>query len=185
MGTQHSAAGDASTADVEREVERFLIREARLLDERRLKEWLEIFTEDVRYWMPIRINRLSTGTSEAWEVEKELSGDHELAYFDDDLDMLRRRVARFESGMAWSENPPSRTRHLVTNVQVEADVGAHEFAVRSYFMIYQSRLEANVSIYAGERIDLIRRIGGLLKISRRKIILDSATLTAGNLSILF
>jgi 3-phenylpropionate/cinnamic acid dioxygenase small subunit len=40
-----------------REVEQFLYREARLLDERRFHEWLLLFTEDVRYWMPVRSNR--------------------------------------------------------------------------------------------------------------------------------
>ena len=42
--------------DVTREVEQFLYREARLLDERRFHEWLELFTEDVRYWMATRSN---------------------------------------------------------------------------------------------------------------------------------
>jgi 3-phenylpropionate/cinnamic acid dioxygenase small subunit len=44
-------------AEVIREVEQFLYREARLLDERRFHEWLELFTDDVRYWMPVRSNR--------------------------------------------------------------------------------------------------------------------------------
>jgi biphenyl 2,3-dioxygenase beta subunit len=182
---RRSDAREVDGGDLHREVERYLIHEARLLDGRRFKEWLELFTEDVRYWMPVRSNRLSEGSGEGWEIEKELSNDHEVAFFNDDLAMLCRRVARFESGMAWSENPPSRTRHLITNIEVEADSDAHEYLVRSYFMIYQSRLETKISIYAGERIDVLRRIGGALKISRRKIILDSATLIAGNLSVLF
>lgn len=184
MDVRRPAAKSTNSAELHYEVERFLFREARLLDERRLKEWLELFTEDVRYWMPVRINRLCSGNSETWEVEKEVTGDHQLAFFDDDINMLRRRVARFDSGTAWSENPPSRTRHLTSNVEVE-DLGGDEYSVRSYFMIYQSRLESNVSIYAGERIDLLRRVDGSLKVSHRKIILDSATLATGNMSILF
>ena len=43
--------------DVIREVEQFLYREARLLDERRFHEWLELLTDDVRYWMAGRRNR--------------------------------------------------------------------------------------------------------------------------------
>ena len=183
--SRKSAAREVDSGGLQREIERYLIHEARLLDERRFREWLELFTEDVRYWMPVRSNRLSEGAGEGWEIEKELSGDHEVAFFNDDMAMLQRRVARFESGMAWSENPPSRTRHLVTNIEVEADADAPEYLVRSYFMVYQSRLETKVSIYAGERIDVLRRIGEALKISRRKIILDTATLTAGNLSVLF
>ena len=43
--------------EVIREVEQFLYREARLLDERRFHDWLELFTDDARYWMVGRSNR--------------------------------------------------------------------------------------------------------------------------------
>jgi 3-phenylpropionate/cinnamic acid dioxygenase small subunit len=43
--------------ELTREVEQFLYREARLLDERRFREWLELFTDDARYWMGGRSNR--------------------------------------------------------------------------------------------------------------------------------
>src|SRR5262249_47325129 len=45
-----------------REVEQFLYREARLLDERRFRDWLELFTDDVRYWMVMRSNRYLRGS---------------------------------------------------------------------------------------------------------------------------
>lgn len=187
MSVRRAAPAEPQDPGIEREVERFLYREARLLDERRYREWLKLFTKDLRYWMPVRSNRLSEGPHETWAIEKELTGEHEVAYFDDDLELLRRRIKRFESGMAWAENPPSRTRHLVTNVDVQVEVGSNveEYLVRSYCLVYQSRLDTNVSIYTGERFDLLRRIEGSLKISRRKIILDCSTLAVGNLSILF
>ncbi len=171
--------------DPQREVERFLYREARLLDQRRFQEWLSLFTEDARYWMPVRRTRLGEGRAESWEVEKELSGAHEVAYFDDDLPMLQVRVARLATGMAWAENPPSRTRHLVTNIEVEAGPSLNEYKVESYFIIYQSRLETKEALFVGYRSDRLRRVNGELKIAGRKIVLDSGILATSNLSIFF
>ena len=171
--------------DLQREVERFLYREARLLDQRRFQEWLGLFTEDAHYWMPVRRIRLSEGREEKWDIEKELSGAHEVAYFDDDLPMLQLRVARLATGMAWAENPPSRTRHLVTNIEVESGPSSGEYLVDSYFLVYQSRLEAQEALFVGSRHDLLRRVNGELKIAGRKIILDSGVLAASNLSIFF
>ncbi len=180
-----SAASITLRADPQREVERLLYREARLLDQRRFREWLTLFTDDVRYWMPLRRTRLSDGREESWAVEKELSGDTELAYFDEDLRTLQLRVARLETGMAWAENPPSRTRHLITNVEVESGPSENEYQVESCFIVYQSRLEAKESLFVGYRSDMLRHVEGGLKIARRKIVLDSGLFPAGNLSIFF
>src|SRR5438105_10238824 len=109
--------------DVLREVEQFLYREARLLDERRFREWLELFTDDVRYWMGARSNRYPR-TSKAISilspnryVEDDKTRDDELSIFDETKETLSGRVARLETGMAWAEDPPSRTRHLSTNIE--------------------------------------------------------------------
>ena len=118
-----------------REIEQFLYREARLLDERRFGEWLDLFTDDVRYWMPVRSTRYPR-RSKAIVVldpdrheEEELAKDGELGIFDESKETLCRRVARLDTGMAWAEDPPSRTRHLVSNVEVEP--GDHEARSRS------------------------------------------------------
>src|SRR5919202_5596648 len=112
-------------ADSIREVEQFLYREARLLDERRFHEWLELLTDDVRYWMPVRSNRYPKA-SKAISIldpdryaEEGLAKDDELAILDETKETLARRVARLDTGMAWAEDPPSRTRHLIANVEVE------------------------------------------------------------------
>ena len=43
-----------------------------------------------------------------------------MAYFDDDRELLEMRVKKLEAGSAWSEDPPSRSRHFVTNVRILA-----------------------------------------------------------------
>src|SRR4030095_2511529 len=126
-------------AEVIRTVEQFLYREARLLDERRFHDWLELFTDDVRYWMPLRDNRYPR-SSKAIKildpdryVERELTAENELAYLDESKRTLVGRVACVDSGMAWAEDPPSRTRHLITNVEVTPSATESEVEVYSNF----------------------------------------------------
>ena len=116
------------TADPQliREVEQFLYREARLLDDRRFRDWLELFCDDVHYWMTSRTNRypknskaLSILDPDRY-VEDDTGADEELAILDETKETLTARVARLDTGMAWAEDPPSRTRHLVMNIEVAA-----------------------------------------------------------------
>src|ERR1700732_2693309 len=108
-----------------REVEQFLYREARLLDERRFHEWLELFTDDVRYWMAGRRNRYPKSSKAiaildlGRYVEEDSADAAELAILDENKQTLSARVARFDTGMAWAEDPPSRTRHLLANIEIE------------------------------------------------------------------
>ena len=89
----------------------FYIREAWLLDERKLKEWLDLFTDDVLYFMPRRKNVPRR------ESHRELTPLGDLAILEEDKRYLEMRVARLDTGMAWAEDPPSRTRHLIGNLE--------------------------------------------------------------------
>ena len=175
----------------QREVEQFLYREARLLDSRRFTEWLELFSEDVRYWMPTRSNRypvnskaISILDASRYEQE-EISGEDELAVMEETKDTLERRVARLDTGMAWAEDPPSRTRHLITNIEVEVGDSQDQVRVYSNFVMYRNRGEVDQDFYVGSREDVLRREGGQLRISSRKIILDQNVLLAKNVSNFF
>ena len=178
-------------AEILREVEQFLYREARLLDERRFHEWLELFTDDVRYWMPGRSNRYPK-MSKAIVIldpdrynEEELSREDELAILDETKETLGRRIARLDTGMAWAEDPPSRTRHMLSNIEVEPGDTATEIKVYANFMVYRNRSETEQDFYVGARQDVLRQVDGAWKIARRKIILDQTVLLAKNVSIFF
>src|SRR5580692_6328412 len=133
--------------DFHREVEQFLYREARLLDERRFDEWLALLTDDIRYWMGGRSNRYPRRSKAiaildpARYVEDDMARDDELAILDEDKRSLTGRVRRLDTGMAWAEDPPSRTRHLVTNIEVERGDAASEVKAYSNFIVYRSRAE--------------------------------------------
>ncbi len=174
-----------------REVEQFLYREARWLDERRFHEWLELLTEDVHYWMPVRTNRYPT-SSKAIAIldptryaEEELSREDELAILDETKETLAGRIARLDTGMAWAEDPPSRTRHMIANIEVEPGEIASELKVYSNFLVYRNRAETEQDFYVGSRQDVLRKVDGAWKIARRKIILDQNVLLAKNVSIFF
>jgi 3-phenylpropionate/cinnamic acid dioxygenase small subunit len=158
------------------EVQQFLFHEARLLDERRFDEWLTLFTEDCRYWMPVRQTTM--------RAADELRGDDELPLFDDDKQFLTARVYRLtRTPLAHAERPPSRTRHFVTNVTIE-ELDNSELDVSANVLVYQSRLERTESTFVGFRRDRLRRSGETWRILDRKIVLDQ-TLVPRTVSIFF
>ncbi len=174
-----------SNYDQLRDVEQFLYREARLLDNRRFRDWLALLSDDIRYWMPTRHNRKREGPNEQWEVEKELD---ELGWLDETKQSLSMRVERLYSGMAWAEEPPSRTRHLITNVEILGNASPNEVEVASNFLTYRSRLEGlpnDTDFFVGQREDVLRQTGEGWQIARRRIIGDFMVLNAQNLSIFF
>jgi 3-phenylpropionate/cinnamic acid dioxygenase small subunit len=177
--------------EIIREVEQFLYREARLLDERRFHEWLDLFTDDVRYWMGARTNRYPRSSkaiailSPNRYVEDDQTREDELSILDENKETLAGRVARLDTGMAWAEDPPSRTRHLIANIEVAPGDSMSEIKVYSNFIVYRSRAESEEDFYVGARQDVLRRIDGAWKIARRKLTLDQNVLSAKNVSIFF
>ncbi|MGC2414899.1 MAG: 3-phenylpropionate/cinnamic acid dioxygenase subunit beta [Stellaceae bacterium] len=178
-------------ADVLREVEQFLYREARMLDDRRFHEWLTLFTDDVRYWMASRTNRYPK-SSKAISildpdryVEDDVGREDELAVLDETKETLTGRVARLDTGMAWAEDPPSRTRHMISNIEIEPGDVDSELRVYSNFIAYRSRAETEQDFYVGARQDVLRRVDGEWKIAYRKLILDQNVMLAKNVSIFF
>ncbi len=169
---------------LKQEVEDFLYREAELLDERRYDEWLDLFTEDAHYWMPMRRNVPHD------EPEREFTraGD-EVNWFDEGKDTLARRVRQIATGLHWAEEPPSRICHMVSNVQVlEATPpgpAASEVTVKCRFLVYRNRLETETDVLVGKREDRLRRVDGRWRIARRKVILDQSVLLAKNLTFFF
>lgn len=161
------------------EVYDFLTYEARLLDERRLEEWLDLLTDDILYWMPMR-SKVSRADS-----DREVSTLGELSYIEDDKETLRTRVARLGTGLAWGEDPPARTRHIISNVEVDPGPGDQEATVRCALFVYRTTHERELELFVGFREDLLRREGGGWKIARRTVVLDQTVLDSKSLSTFF
>jgi 3-phenylpropionate/cinnamic acid dioxygenase small subunit len=172
-------------SDLYHSVQQFLYEEAHILDERRYRDWLNLLTDDVTYVMPSRYTRLREGPDEQWQVDKELD---DLPHFDEDLASLTIRVERLYTGMAWTEEPPSRTRHLVTNIRIKEGETPNEVQAFSYFLAFRSRLEglkADENFFFGERRDTLRWVEGEWKLAKRFILTDAVVINAQNISIFF
>ncbi|MFP6634914.1 MAG: 3-phenylpropionate/cinnamic acid dioxygenase subunit beta [Dehalococcoidia bacterium] len=177
--------------DVLRQVEQFLYREARLLDSRQFRRWIDLLADDLRYWIPMRSNRYSAASKSIsildgsrYEVD-DLSKESDQALMDEDKGSLRRRVDRLDTGMAWAEDPPSRTRHLISNVEVEPGERESEVKVYSNFIMYRSRGETEEDFYVGSREDVLRNVDGSWQLADRKIVFEQNVLSAKNLSNFF
>jgi len=160
------------------EVEKFLYDEAALLDAHRYEEWLDLFSNDCHYFVPIRRTRM------AKERDLEFTKPGEMAFIDDQKMMLAARVARLRTGRAWAEDPPSRTRHLITNIRVTGDDG-DELDVESNFHLYRARLKSEEDSWIGSRCDRLRRVGESFHIVKRNVYLEHTVLLSRNLSNFF
>jgi len=151
---------------LQQDVEQFLYLEARLLDERRLNEWLDLLHDDLHYWMPMRRN-IKFGD---WDMEF-TSAETEINWFDEGKDILAGRIRQLNTGIHWPEEPVSRFEHFISNVEVES-VEGDEIRVNSKFFCYQNRLHDEVNHFVGRREDILRRDPETkFKLYRRKIII--------------
>jgi len=161
------------------ELEQFLYEEASLIDERRFDEWLELLADDLEYWMPVRSTRV------AGDEAAEFTKPGEVAFFDDDKSSMTQRVAKLRTGFAWSEDPPSRTRHLVGNVRILEKRSETDVTVTCNFLLYRSRLAHDEDFWLGRREDALRKAGERWTVYRRHVFLDHVSLNSKNLSVFF
>lgn len=153
--------------ELKQEVEDFLFREAHLLDEHRLQDWLDLFTEDAEYIVPLR----------EYTEGKVAPAGHPI--IKDDKHMLMIRVAKDDTGYSHVEIPVSMTCHLISNVVVDRGTTPDEVVARSTFVVRQARKLRDEAWWAGRREDILRRIDGEWRIARRLVHLDNTVLPRG------
>lgn len=160
------------------DISQFMYAEAQLLDDWNFRAWLDILSEDILYTMK------TTTNAQTRDRRKSISPPSTWI-FNDTKHVLERRVAKLETGMSWSEEPPSRTRHIVTNIRVEPTDNPEEFTVFTNYLLYRSQKETDIMIYVGKRIDTLRKVehGYGWLIAKRDITLDQATITSHNITV--
>ena len=152
----------------------FLVEEAALLDAGDYDGWLGLLCEDIRYLMPVRV---TTARGAGFDT---LAG---MGHFDEDLYALRKRVQRLATDHAWTEDPPSRTRHFVANVRTFR-TGPDELKVESALLLFRSRGDTrDADLLSAGRADLLRETPGGLMLARREITVDEAVLRTQNLAV--
>lgn len=163
----------SNRADLQHRVEAFLFREADLLDEWKLNDWLTLLTEDAAYRIP------PIGLPEA----DQLPSDSTMYVVVDDRFAINARVERLMGHMAWAEKPRSRVRHMISNVRILEDDGS-ALRVASNFTIYRVR-RREITPYIGKYLHRLVRSGEDFRIREKVVVLDMDVLRGqGGISIL-
>ena len=154
-------------ATLRRRVEEFLYQEAKLIDEHRYEEWLALWSEDALYWVPCN-------SDDADPMRQAM-----IIY--DNRARLEERVYRRTSGAAWAQQPQSRTRRLISNVEVREDSGG--YAVESNCIIAELR-RSRQDIFAARLLHTLRPIGDSFRIALKKVLLLNNDEPIDNLTFL-
>jgi 3-phenylpropionate/cinnamic acid dioxygenase small subunit len=153
----------------------WLVDETYLLDHQDYDTWLDLLAEDIHYYMPIRV---TTAQGAGYDTARR------MAHFDEDKYSLSRRVARFGTDHAWTEDPPSRIRHHLSNVRTFSTATDDELVVESAVLLFRSRGDVREpSLVSAGRTDLLRRVDGGWLLARRHIAVDESVLRTQNLAI--
>ena len=151
------------TATVSRaEVEDLFFREADLLDNWRLDEWLTLLTDDATYYVPPN-------------DKPDADARFTLFTIADDMVRLRERVIRLKDPNCHAEFPASRTCRLVGNVRITG-VDGDVISAEANFIIHRFRHNDLLRVFVGHYRHKLRRVGGRLKIAERRAILDAEEL---------
>lgn len=135
-------------ATTERQLSDLIVHEAALIDGRRFDEWLALFADDCRYWIPLR-----------GDAQSESEPHNSLA--DEDKLLLSLRVERLKSPRAHSQHPPSRCQHVLQQPRVmQADLAAGMAEVHTPFIYIESRGEQQLMLAGVARHRLVRRDQG-------------------------
>lgn len=151
-----AAKEPAPAAGVDRALfEDFLIQEARLLDERRFRDWMALFADDGTYWVPA--------------VPDQHSPFDQASLFYDDRELMKTRIERLEHPRIHVQTPPSRTAHLVGNVVIEeADAAKGEYVIGSTVIMVEYRDDAQ-RVFAGRQHHRLRRDGNTFRIVQKRV----------------
>ena len=163
---------DPPTAGLWQEVEAFYRREVLLLQDRRYRDWLDTMDPSISYRVPV-----TTSTMEGLVTRED-----ELGYYDEDLELLKARVAKLESKQSWVEQPPSRLRYFVQVVDARRDTGT--VVARSNLLLLQNRWNMEQQ-FSGGRTDVLVPVDGDLRLRQRRVVLDRQVLGQQGLSVFF
>lgn len=158
------------------EVSQFYFREARVLGNRQPRVWLESMVDaNIHYWLPIFEDRFA-------KDQRPQPTPNEPAVYNDNYKDLENRVARLETGLVWMEDPPSRLRVLVNNIEAYHTGRADLIATFCNVHIYRNRRQREETNHFYGREDVLRRAAdGRLRLLRRKITLDQRVVLDKNL----
>lgn len=151
-GLRAAAPGAVPSDDA---LARFVYEEARLVDEKRLDEWYELFADDALYWMPLS--------------RDQPDGRLHTSLFHEDKLLLKLRIERLRSANAFSQAEPSWCQHVLQQPLVETrDDAAGTYVVRTPFLYVESQKDRQ-DVYAGVAWHHLVLADGRLRIRMKKV----------------
>ncbi len=151
-----------------RRVENFLYREARLMDDHAYDEWLALWADDGLYWVPCNVD----------DPDPEL----QVSAIYDNRHRLEDRIARLRDGPLYAQDPKSRMRRVISNIEIEEGADG-EIVTHSNFVLAELR-HGQQDIFAGRAIHKLRRDGDSFKIASKKVLLVNNDEPIDNLTFL-
>ena len=146
-----SAGADASAEALTE----FIYTEARLIDEKRLDEWYELFTDDGLYWMPLTRNQPD--------------GELHTSLFHEDKLLLKLRIERLKRPASFSQHVPSFCQHVLERPRVESrGTGGTPYVLRTPFVYLESQRDTQI-VLGGVAWHHLVEIEGALRIRMKKI----------------
>jgi 3-phenylpropionate/cinnamic acid dioxygenase small subunit len=133
----------------------FVVREARLLDEKRYAEWNALFTDDAMYWVPL--------------VPEQEDGVNHTSHLYEDKLLRELRIERLKSARAFSQQPPTRAHHLLQTPTVEVfDAAGNAFVVRSEFHYTEAQGD-ELQFFVGTCLHHLTLQDGALRMSLKRV----------------
>jgi 3-phenylpropionate/cinnamic acid dioxygenase small subunit len=148
----------------------FLYHEARLADEARYAEWLALWTDDGVYWVPAT-------TDPGADPERHISHVY------DNRARLETRVKLLQTGLRYSQVPPSSIRRVISNVEI-GEAEGDEVSVGANFILGELSLQAKHDMHwwIGRTTHRLRRVDGVLRMARKTVVLVNAAEPLPNLT---
>ncbi len=172
-------------------VEQFYYREARLLDERCLQQWMTLVDESIEYSMPTRFvpqpDPKLQDTEAFSSVERELDraeGPRGSPIRHDTFLSVFARTFRGYKTNGWSESPAPRTRRMISNVEV-TPLEDGQYQAYSNFLMFYSHLGKDNHTMTGGRRDVLKEVDGAFKLAKREVIIDMDIITVPTLALIF
>jgi benzoate/toluate 1,2-dioxygenase subunit beta len=150
-------------------IEQFLYHEARLLDTGQLEAWLELFTEDATYWVPLEQNQ-----KDPLETS---------SIIHDDRTLLELRVKQARHPRAHARQPLVRTVHQVGNVVIASESDS-ETRVNSTLQLVEFRNEKQ-RLYGALVEHRLRPVNGSFKIAHKRVDLVNSEGELDGIVVLF
>ena len=150
----------------------FLYEEARLADEARYAEWLALWTDDAVYWVPATTD---PGTQP----------DTQISHIYDNRTRLETRIKLLQTGHRYSQEPPSRMRRLISNIEV-SEAADGELVAGSNFVLGELAIQSKHEMHwwVGRTTHRLRRVDGALRMRQKTVVLINAAEPLPNLAFL-